>query len=177
MLVSIVQWGASATCIHRSPPWTSLPCPIPPFRVSPERLSWGPCAIPQVPMAVVWSLSHVWLFATPWSAACQTPLSMGFSRQEYWSGILQGRILKWVAILFFKGSSQPRDRTCVSCIVRRFFTVWAPREAQGRFPLAISHTHGNTRTSILVSWFTTILSPNRVCCPILHVASLLLPCK
>ena len=29
--------------------------------------------------------SHVWLFATPWTAAHQAPLSMGFSRQEYWS--------------------------------------------------------------------------------------------
>ena len=35
------------------------------------------------------SLSHVQLFATPWTAACQAPPSMGFSRQEYWSGILQ----------------------------------------------------------------------------------------
>ena len=32
-------------------------------------------------------LSHVWLFATPWTAAHQAPLSMGFSRQEYWSGL------------------------------------------------------------------------------------------
>ena len=30
--------------------------------------------------------SHVWLFATPWTVACQAPLFMGFSRQEYWSG-------------------------------------------------------------------------------------------
>ena len=30
--------------------------------------------------------SHVRLFATSWTVACQTPLSMGFSRQEYWSG-------------------------------------------------------------------------------------------
>ena len=30
--------------------------------------------------------SHVLLFATPWTVACQTPLSVGFSRQEYWSG-------------------------------------------------------------------------------------------
>ena len=29
-------------------------------------------------------LSHVWLFATPWTVALQVPLSMGFSRQEYW---------------------------------------------------------------------------------------------
>ena len=33
------------------------------------------------------SLSCVQLFATPWSAAYQAPLSMGFSRQEYWSGV------------------------------------------------------------------------------------------
>ena len=33
------------------------------------------------------SLSCVWLFATPWTAAYQVPLSMGFARQEYWSGL------------------------------------------------------------------------------------------
>ena len=31
------------------------------------------------------SLSHVRLFVTPWTVACQAPLSMEFSRQEYWS--------------------------------------------------------------------------------------------
>ena len=36
---------------------------------------------------VCWSLSHVRLFATPWTAAHQAPLSMGSSRQEYWSGL------------------------------------------------------------------------------------------
>ena len=34
------------------------------------------------------SLSHVRLLATPWTAAYQAPLPMGFSRQEYWSGLL-----------------------------------------------------------------------------------------
>ena len=33
------------------------------------------------------SLNCVQLFATPWTAAYQAPLSMGFSRQEYWSGL------------------------------------------------------------------------------------------
>ena len=33
------------------------------------------------------SLSHIQLFATPWTVAYQSPLSMGFSRQEYWSGL------------------------------------------------------------------------------------------
>ena len=32
-------------------------------------------------------LSHVHLFVTPWTTACQASWSMGFSRQEYWSGL------------------------------------------------------------------------------------------
>ena len=32
-------------------------------------------------------LSHVQFFATPWTVAHQAPLSMGFSRREYWSGL------------------------------------------------------------------------------------------
>ena len=43
-------------------------------------------------------------------------------------GILQARILAWIAIPFSRGSSQPRDRTRVSCTAGRFFTVWATRE-------------------------------------------------
>ena len=43
-------------------------------------------------------------------------------------GILQARILEWVAILFSRGSSQPRDRILVSCIVGRLFNIWATRE-------------------------------------------------
>ena len=46
------------------------------------------------------SLSRVRLFAILWTVAHQTPQSMGFSRQEYWSS---------AAIPFSKGSSQPRD--------------------------------------------------------------------
>ena len=40
-------------------------------------------------------------------------------------GILQARILEWVAISFSRGSSQPRDWTQVSCIAGRFLTIWA----------------------------------------------------
>ena len=56
---------------------------------------------------------------TLWTVACQAPLSMEFSRQEYWK----------VANLFSRGSSQPRDQTGVSCIASGFFTSWATREA------------------------------------------------
>ena len=45
-------------------------------------------------------------------------------------GILQARILEWVAIPFSRGSPQPRVRTCISSIASLFFTVWATREAQ-----------------------------------------------
>ena len=44
-------------------------------------------------------------------------------------GILQARILEWVAFPFSRGSSQPRDWTQVSCTGGGFFTSWATREA------------------------------------------------
>ena len=52
------------------------------------------------------------------TAACQAPLSMGFSRQE----------LAWVAISFSRGSSCPKNQTRASCITGRFFTNWATKE-------------------------------------------------
>ena len=45
-------------------------------------------------------------------------------------GILQGRILEWVAVPFSRGSSQPRDQIQVSCIAGGFFASWATREDQ-----------------------------------------------
>ena len=53
-------------------------------------------------------LDSLWLYGPPGSSVC---------------GILQARILEWVAISYSKGSSQPRDRTCISCIARGFFTA------------------------------------------------------
>ena len=46
-------------------------------------------------------LSRIWLFTTPWTAAYQGPLSMGFSRQEYWSGgaiAFSGKI-EWIQVI------------------------------------------------------------------------------
>ena len=45
-------------------------------------------------------------------------------------GILQARILEWVAVPFSREYSQPRDQTQVSHIAGGFFTSWATREAQ-----------------------------------------------
>ena len=57
------------------------------------------------------SLSHVWLFETPWTVARKAPLSMEFSKKEYQS----------VAIYFSRGSSRPRNQAQVSWIAGGFF--------------------------------------------------------
>ena len=43
-------------------------------------------------------------------------------------GILQARIMEWVAVPFSRESSKPRDQTQVSCISDSFFTIWVTRE-------------------------------------------------
>ena len=48
-------------------------------------------------------------------------------------GILQARILEWVAMPSTRGSSQRRDRTLVSRTAGKFFTAWATRDIQGLF--------------------------------------------
>ena len=69
----------------------------------------GECA------AAPFSLSCAQLFVTPWTVVY---------------GILQARILEWVAFPLSRGSSQPRDRTQISHTAGKFFTSWATREAQ-----------------------------------------------
>ena len=61
-------------------------------------------------------LSCAWLFVTASPVACQAPLSIEFSRQEYWSGL---------PFPSPRGSSKRRDRTWVSWIASRFFNIWA----------------------------------------------------
>ena len=63
------------------------------------------------------------LFVTLWTIACQSPLSMEFSRQEHWSGLSSPPS---------GGSSQPRDWTwvsCISCIGRWILYCWTAWEA------------------------------------------------
>ena len=103
------------------------------------------------------SLQSCLTLCDPTDGSHQAPLSLGFSRQEHWSGlpfpspmheseiaqscptlsdpmdcsppgssvhgILQARILEWVAVPSSRGSSQPRNRTWVSYIESRFFTL------------------------------------------------------
>ena len=53
-------------------------------------------------------LSHFQIFCNPMDCSWQG---------SFVHGILQARILEWVAIFFYRGSSQPRDRTCASCLL------------------------------------------------------------
>ena len=72
--------------------------------------------------------SCIRLCVTSWTLTCQAPLSMGFSRQEYWSRL---------PMPSSRGSSWSRDPTCISCIAGRFFTTWTTREAgRERLPSA-----------------------------------------
>ena len=110
-------------------------------------------SIKEIVEAELCLVSHVWLFATPWSVAHQAPLSIEFSRQEYWSGLpypsqkdlpnlgveprspslqvdsLPSKPLgKPKNIPYSRGSSWPRNWTRVFCIAGGFFTSWATRE-------------------------------------------------
>ena len=72
-----------------------------------------------------------WLF--PWLVkvkVTQSCLTLCDPMDYTVHGILQARILDWVATSFSGGSSQPMDRTQVSHIADRFFTVWATRETR-----------------------------------------------
>ena len=110
------------------------------------------------------SLSHVRLFATPW-----TIQFMEFSRPDYWSespfpspGDLSNpglphcrwilyqlshkgspRILEWVAYPFSRGPYRPRNQTRVSCIPGRFFTNWAINEDSNLTVTAVRRLNNN----------------------------------
>ena len=76
-----------------------------------------------------WSLSRVWLSATPWAVAHQAPPSMGFSRQEYWSGL---------------PFPSPEDLTNPGiepgfCFAGRFFTIWARGKLYVEVRLNLTH--------------------------------------
>ena len=75
-----------------------------------------------------WERSTTRLYHSDSLQTCKVPMDcspLGSSVH----GILQARILEWVAIPFSKGSSWPRYQTWASCITGRFFTVWVIREA------------------------------------------------
>ena len=87
------------------------------------------------------SLCCVWLFAAPWTVACQTPLSIGFPRQEYWSGLpfpSPGDL------------AYPGINSVSPALARRFFTLSHLGSSMPR--MVMSNTH-----VLNESWVTTHL--------------------
>ena len=89
---SLIHWLAAATaakslqsCPTLCDPTDGSPpgSPVPGI-LQARTLEWVAISFSN---AWKWKWSHVRLLATPWTAACQAPPSMGFSRQEYWSGV------------------------------------------------------------------------------------------
>ena len=86
-------------------------------------------------VAAVYLPSHVGLFVTPWTVARQAPLPMGFSRQEYWSGLpfpLQGifptqalnlHLLHWQADFFLPRSPQGSPSIYLHVCIYRYVYV------------------------------------------------------
>ena len=92
------------------------------------------------------SVSHGQLFVTPWTVACQDPLSMGFS---------QARIPEWAAIPISRGSSWPKDWTCIcfiSCtgfwdnVIKGFLSwICAPGKAKCHVTRTLKQHCGESR--------------------------------
>ena len=95
------------------------------------------------------SLSRVRLFTTPWTAAYQAPPSMGFSRQEYWSGVPlpspsiiltshrthleAGPGLQWKTFSWIHQCSCSKDRTWFQCFYPRAWPLKWSKEIPGSF--------------------------------------------
>ena len=100
-LWTVARQASLSMGLSRQESWSALPCPPPEDLPDPgiEPASPVSCIVsgffttelPEKPIdgmkMKVKSLSHVRLFATPWTVAHQAPRSMGFSRQESWSAL------------------------------------------------------------------------------------------
>ena len=146
LLVSKVNWLYE--CIYH---FFFFPFPS---RLGHHRaLSTVPCNVYQVLIGSI-AKSHP-TFATPWTIACQAPLSMGIPRQEYWNSLhflLQG--------IFLTQESMSPALQVVCSFKGGFFTDRATRETT-RFSLVIYFIHSvNTvYTSIPISQFIPLLLP------------------
>ena len=114
----VVAWGWGMGREHRRWPLTEWNFFLQWWEYSETRQWWElHCSV----LCTV--LSRSAMSNSLWPHGCSPPGSLSL-------GILQARILEWVAMPSSRGSSQPRDRTQVSRTAGGFFTDWASREAQ-----------------------------------------------
>ena len=109
----VTEWLGSSSGTT-GPPSTSQSAHIilcPHIKLMQTRRLYSPCVCVCVCLCVhahVHAVSCIWLFATPWTIYSPPGLTI--------HGISQARILESVAIFYSRGSSQPRDWNCISCI-------------------------------------------------------------
>ena len=118
------EWMASSDLLYST--WNSAQCYV---------AGWMGGEYGEGCACVLSYFSRVLFCMTLWTVVSQAPLSMGFSRKEYWSGL---------PFPSPRESSLPRDQTWVSRIGGRRFNLWATREA-----LVLSITHGNEDFKIM----------------------------
>ena len=111
-----------------------------------SQVTWGP---------IPWGWVRV-LVTQSWTNLCDPRDCTQSGSSAH--GILQARILERVAIPFFRGSSQPRDWTRLSCIADRIFTIWVHQGFPGgdSLPVVWCCTEGEAQTflSILLWLFS-----------------------
>ena len=88
------------------------------------------------------ALSHVWLYATPWTVAYQASLSMGYSRKEYWSGL--PTLLHWIF---------PTQGLNLGLLRRRQTLYHLSHKGSSRSLLVISFIYSSVYMSISICQF------------------------
>ena len=111
-LTSNHQSGAVRGVLH----WCQLALQRQPW---PMRVQGGVCNHACYPSSFWASINRSLVYNSLWPRGLYSPPDSSVH------GILQAKILEWVAIIFSKGYCQPRDGTPISCIPERFLTAWA----------------------------------------------------
>ena len=118
-----------------------------------DSMSWDAKCLAEIH----WGVQAFW--ALKWSEGCSAGSNSYYPMDctlpdSLAHGILQARIPEWVAILVYKGSSQTRDRTRISCIAGRFFTSQATKEVLSTScpELPTWHPATNVALSFTTTW-------------------------
>ena len=120
--------GSSSMGFSRQEYWSGLPSPPPGDLPGPGK---EPESLPPPALA-----DRFFTARATWEGPDDTKVKVAQSCLTLWDpmdytvhGILQARIVEWVAVPFSRGSSQPGEWTQVSLTAGEFFTSWATREA------------------------------------------------
>ena len=133
------------------------------------RYSWFIMLISAVPQSDSYIFTHKKQFSSTWKWKLLSCVTLCDPLAYTVHGILQARILEWVAFPFSRWSSQPRDQTQVSWITGGFFTSWATREAHLVLHTYIFFHYGVFQDIEYSSLCYTIGSCLSILCTLVHI--------